>query len=55
MGRVPHSDSPQEPHLLVLGVVVRHDLGCGDADLHAVHHELACLLQGLLLPFGILR
>ena len=54
LARRPRGGSPEEPQLLVLGVVVRDDLGRGHADLHAVHHELPGLLQSLPLPLGFL-
>lgn len=47
--------SPQEAHLLVLGIVVRHYLGRRHADLHAVHQELPRLLQGLFLTLRLLH
>lgn len=48
-------DLPEEAQLFTLGVVLRDDLGGGHADLHTVHHELAGLLQGLLLTLGVLK
>lgn len=46
--------TPQETHLLVFGIVVRHYLGRRHADLHAVHQELPRLLQGLFLTLRLL-
>lgn len=38
---------PEEPHLLVLLLVITDDLGSGHAHLHAVNYKLPGSLQSL--------
>lgn len=45
---------PEEPHFLVLGVVVAYDLRRGHFNFHSVHNEFASLFQRLLLTLGVL-
>lgn len=46
---------PEEPHLLVLGVIVSDDLRRRHANLDSIHHEPTGLLQCLLLALGVLK
>lgn len=50
----PFPGLPEKSHLLVLLLIVTDDLGGGDAHLHAVHHKLACPLEGLIVQPRVL-
>lgn len=45
----PFPGLPEKSHLLILLLILADDLGGGDAHLYAIHHKLACPLEGFIV------